>query len=224
MTMPIVEHFISINGEGKKAGELSYFLRFAGCNLVCSYCDTPWAQCPESGTAFHTIDEIADLIKVSQIHNVTLTGGEPLLQPKIHHLMIRLLENGHSVEVETNGSVALSAFEEVRNFGKEQLSITMDYKLPGSHMEGLMDLENFEKLRPHDSVKFVITSVDDLEKAKKLILKYHLLSRATVFFSPVAGSIEASEIVDYLKRHTLNQVRLQLQLHKFIWSPETKGV
>lgn len=224
MKLPITERFISINGEGKKAGELSYFVRFAGCNLKCSYCDTPWSQCPESHTELLPVSQITEILASSGISNVTLTGGEPLLQPLLPSLVSSLIANGHDVEIETNGSVAIEPLAALRKPGTDRLSITMDYKLPDSNMEGLMHLENLNVLDKYDSVKFVASSPADLAKALEIIEHHDLTNRTTVYFSPVAGRIEAAEVVAFLKEKQLNRVKLQLQLHKFIWNPNERGV
>ena len=151
---------------------------------------------------------------------MTLTGGEPLLQPGIDELITALGALGYRVEIETNGSVSLQPFASL----SFRPCFTMDYKLPGSGMEQTMLPENFSLLRSRDAVKFVAGSRADLERALEIIRKYGLIDRCTVFFSPVFGSIEPAEIVEFLKEHTLNGVRLQLQLHKFIWDPLQRGV
>lgn len=123
------------------------------------------------------------------------------------------------VEIETNGSVNLSPFLKYEN-----TSFTMDYKLPESDMEKYMDLENFKILRKKDTLKFVASSVNDLKKAKDIIEKYDLIDRVNIIFSPVFGKIELTDIVDFLKDNKLNDVRMQLQMHKFIWAPDERGV
>ena len=123
------------------------------------------------------------------------------------------------MEIETNGSVNLSPFLKYEN-----TSFTMDYKLPESDMEKYMDLENFKILRKKDTLKFVASSVNDLKKAKDIIEKYDLIDRVNIIFSPVFGKIELTDIVDFLKDNKLNDVRMQLQMHKFIWAPDERGV
>ena len=154
------------------------------------------------------------------MQNVTLTGGEPLLQPGIGELITALGALGYRVEIETNGSVSLQPFAGL----SFRPCFTMDYKLPGSGMEAAMRPENFALLRNQDAVKFVVGSHADLERALEVIRQYALPAKCTVFFSPVFGSIEPAEIVEFLKQHTLNQIRLQLQLHKLIWDPQKRGV
>ena len=216
----VVENFVSINGESTHAGELAVFVRFKGCNLHCSYCDTKWAN--ESDVEFKSMsaEEICELVKNTGVKNVTLTGGEPLLQNEIEVLIDRLIAQGNRVEIETNGSVSLEKFALMKN----RPVFTMDYKLPSSNMEKYMCMENFSFLNEHDTVKFVSGSMEDLEKAVEIIEKYSLLEKCHVYISPVFDKIEPSEIVDFMIKENLNGVRLQLQMHKFIWEPNRRGV
>ncbi len=216
----VVENFVSINGESTHAGELAVFVRFKGCNLHCSYCDTKWAN--ESDVEFKSMsaEEICELVKNTGVKNVTLTGGEPLLQNEIEVLIDRLIMQGNRVEIETNGSVSLEKFALMKN----RAVFTMDYKLPSSNMEKYMCMENFSFLNEHDTVKFVSGSLKDLEKAVEIIENYSLLEKCHVYISPVFDKIEPSEIVDFMIKENLNGVRLQLQMHKFIWEPNRRGV
>ena len=218
--LPVVEKFISINGEGAHAGELAAFIRFRGCNLSCSYCDTCWANTENAPAEYETIEELAAWVAESEVQNVTLTGGEPLLQKECGALAELLIKNGCRVEIETNGSISLErlAAAEYRPI------FTMDYKLPSSGMEEFMCIDNFRLLGCHDTVKFVSGSIADLEKAAVLIDTYKLTERCHVFISPVFGEIEPADIVDFMEEHKMNGVRLQLQLHKFIWEPTRRGV
>ena len=218
--MRVVERFVSINGEGPRAGELAVFVRFQGCNLQCSYCDTRWANDPGCPFTDRSPQEIADEIRRDGIRNVTLTGGEPLLQPDMPLLLARLAEiPGLRVEVETNGSVPLAPF-----CGAARPVFTMDYKLPGSGCEHAMVTDNFALLKPEDTVKFVCGSLSDLERAEAVIRAYDLTGRCHVYLSPVFGAIDPADMVDYMARQKLNGVRLQLQMHKFIWDPDKRGV
>lgn len=217
----VVETFISINGEGCLAGELAAFIRFQGCNLNCSYCDTMWANEENAPSREMTEDEIFAYIRDQGVKNVTLTGGEPLLQKQIEVLLDRLHEDPSlKVEIETNGSVLLKNFRRDDRYP----SFTMDYKLPGSGMEAHMCFENMELLQSCDTVKFVVGSIEDLKRAKTVMEQYHLLDRCHVYFSPVFGRIDPSEIVAFMIEHRLNGVRMQLQMHKFIWDPNKRGV
>ena len=217
----VAEIFTSINGEGTKAGQTAVFVRFTGCNLNCSYCDTKWANEPDAEYTLMTDKEILNRIKETGIKNVTLTGGEPLLRDGIHELLEEVAKDGFlQAEIETNGSIDLKPFCDIEN----RPSFTMDYKLPSSGMEKHMCLENFDILEKKDTVKFVSGSSKDLEKALEIIRKYDLSRRCHVYISPVFGSIEPAEIVDFMVENKLNDINLQLQLHKFIWDPNMRGV
>lgn len=217
----VAEIFTSINGEGTKAGQTAVFVRFTGCNLNCSYCDTKWANEPNAEYKLMTDREILSRIKETGIKNVTLTGGEPLLREGIHELLEEIAKDGFlQAEIETNGSIDLKPFCDIEN----RPSFTMDYKLPSSGMEKHMRLENFDILEKKDTVKFVSGSIEDLKKALEIIRKYDLSRRCHVYISSVFGSIEPAKIVDFMVENKLNDVNLQLQLHKFIWDPNMRGV
>ncbi|CCY57627.1 7-carboxy-7-deazaguanine synthase [Clostridium sp. CAG:632] len=221
MIYKVVETFISINGEGQHAGELALFIRFAGCNLNCNYCDTRWANQPDVVYQEMTETEIKALVTDSGVRNVTLTGGEPLLQPG----MYQLLETMGSlpdirIEIETNGSVDIGPYMTLIR----RPAFTLDYKLPGSGMEAGMNTENYRYLTKEDTVKFVISDKADLTRAREIIEQYQLEGRCGIYYSPVFGRIRPAEIVDDMIEHRLNGVHMQLQMHKFIWDPEQRGV
>lgn len=230
----VVEMFTSINGEGTKAGQLAVFVRFQGCNLNCSFCDTKWANEADAPCKIMNEDEIVQAILDTGVKNVTLTGGEPLMQKDIQVLFEKLDKtnqvscltgksmesSGVYVEVETNGSMPLAPY----SGQKWRPSMTMDYKLPGSGMESKMCLENFSYLEAGDTVKFVCGSREDLQKAYDIINQYGLTEKCHVYLSPVFGKIQPEEMVEFMKEKKLNGVNLQLQLHKFIWSPDERGV
>ena len=218
--LSVVERFVSINGEGAHAGETAAFIRFKGCNLGCSYCDTRWANRDRVVYSCYTPGQLADWAESTGVKNVTLTGGEPLLQEEIDELIEELLNRGNRVEIETNGSLPLNSF-----IGESRRPVfTMDYKLPSSGMESAMRRDNFRLLDCHDTVKFVAGCRDDLKRAGQIINEYRLNERCHVFLSPVFGKIDPAEIVDYMIENDMNDVRLQLQMHKFIWAPERRGV
>ena len=218
--MHVIESFVSINGEGTRAGELAVFIRFRGCNLRCSYCDTLYANEPDAPCVEQTPEDVYAYIRSTGVTNVTLTGGEPLLEPEIKDLLALLLADDRlSVEMETNGAVDLAPF-----CGDKRPLFTMDYKLPSSGCERAMKTENFALLQPEDTVKFVSGSRSDLDRALEIIQQYDLLNRCHVYFSSVFGAIEPVEIVNFLTEHRLNRARLQLQMHKFIWDPMKRGV
>lgn len=220
-TYSVVEKFISINGESTKAGQLAVFIRFAGCNLNCNYCDTKWAN--EKDVSYETLTEfeIYDYIKSTGVTNVTLTGGEPLLREDIDKLL-RILSSDKNlyVEIETNGSVDIGPFRDI----SENISFTLDYKLQGSGMEHMMNLDNYEDLTSNDTVKFVVSNKEDLKKAKQIIDEEGLTEKCNVYISPVFGRIEPVTIVDFMIENKMNKVNMQLQMHKIIWDPEKKGV
>lgn len=217
----VVEKFISINGEGLLAGELAVFIRLQGCNLQCSYCDTVWANSEEAPYQLMTEEEIYTYITSTGIQNVTLTGGEPLLTKEIGAFLKLISQDDHlKLEIETNGSIDLLAFTQL----KRRPVFTMDYKLPSSGMESHMLLSNLNHLENSDSVKFVLGNIEDLERARGLIERYNLISKCQVFFSTVFGKLSSDEVVTYMKKHKMNGVKLQLQMHKIIWDPSLRGV
>lgn len=221
MKYKVVEIFSSINGEGQYAGELSVFVRFAGCNLNCNYCDTAWANQTDTRYIWMDEREIRDRIWETGIQRVTLTGGEPLLQSDMKELLMQLVGIPElQIEIETNGSVDITPFQTI----SERISFTLDYKLPGSGMETGMLADNYYAVTKKDAVKFVISDHADLARAESIIREYGLLERCHVYYSPVYGRMDAAEMVEYMKEHTMNGVRLQLQLHKYIWEPNARGV
>jgi len=219
-TFQLAEHFISINGEGQCAGELALFLRFAGCNLRCDWCDTAWAcgeDAPHENVTLQQIMVIAGNAEAGGVRNVTLTGGEPLLQENIGEMIAALAEAGFRVEIETNGSVPLRPF-----CSANRPAFTMDYKLPSSRMEQAMCMENFALLERQDTLKFVCASREDVLRAKEIAEQNQ--PDCLCYLSPVFGKIEPAEIVEIMKEQKMGGFRLQLQLHKFIWDPMAKGV
>lgn len=217
----VVETFVSINGEGTRAGELAVFIRMKGCNLKCTYCDTMWANEADAKAVPMTEEEIYQYVKKTGVRNVTITGGEPLRQNNMQVLLARLLKDEElRVEIETNGSIDLTEFAKL----EPRPSFTMDYKLGASGMEEKMCHSNFSLLNTKDTVKFVVGSRQDLERAAQIIEKYQLQRRVSIYLSPVFGAIEPEEMVQFLIEKKLNDVRIQLQLHKIIWDPEKRGV
>ncbi|GAB6150487.1 putative 7-carboxy-7-deazaguanine synthase QueE [Clostridium novyi] len=222
MNYKVVEKFISINGEGKSSGQLSVFIRFVGCNLNCSYCDTKWANEEKAPYSIMTEKEIYEYIKLTEIKNVTLTGGEPLLQEGILTLLKLLCSDENlNIEIETNGSIPLKDFTSIKN---NPPKFTMDYKLPYSNMENHMITDNFNYLTKKDVIKFVVANKNDLQKLKSIIYKYNLIDKTNIYISPVYGEIEMNSIVEFMKENKLNGVTLQMQLHKIIWDPNKRGV
>ena len=222
-TLPVIEQFISLDGEGPTAGELAYFVRFNDCNLRCTWCDTVYSWDGTSPITHKTPQEIYHDIKQSGIKNVTLTGGEPLIQQNILPLLQLLAsDDALCVHIETNGAVNINDFREA--CPSEHIYYILDYKLPSSGMEQHMRLENLKNVKTQDVYKFVIASETDLQRAIEIIKTHNLEQRCQVFLSPVRELIDPLVIVDAMKKQCLNNVRLQLQLHKILWPKEMRGV
>lgn len=229
--MSVAERFVSINGEGVRAGKLATFVRFAGCNLACSYCDTRWANEPDCEVELMSVSDIATWVREQATPCVTLTGGEPLLQPHLVQLVRALLEDAQSapfVEIETNGAVDVAPVAQARDeMGLRaggRLGLTLDYKLPSSGMEHAMLSGNYDYLTCDDTVKFVAGSYDDLCVMREVIGRFGLCERCAVYVSPVFGRLEPARIVDFVRDNHLAGVTVQLQLHKIIWPHVEKGV
>lgn len=218
----VAEIFTSINGEGTRAGELAVFVRLCGCNLRCSYCDTMWANSENASYTEMTACEIRKAVLETGVKNLTLTGGEPLNAEYAKELLEELLQDDSiSAEIETNGSISIKEFDSISN----RPIFTIDYKLPSSGMEDKMLIaENMPYIKEKDCMKFVAGSEEDLIKAAEIIEKYDLTKRCHVYLSPVFGKIDPAFMVEFMKERKLNGVRLQLQLHKFIWDPNKRGV
>ncbi len=222
----VAEVFTSVNGEGARSGQLALFIRMGGCNLKCEYCDTGWTIDRDAGYQEMSTGELLTAVRQSGIRNVTLTGGEPLLQEGIGELISRLTDDPLiRVEIETNGSIRLAPIiGQIETEMRERVCFNMDYKLPGSGMEHRMHPANFDVLGKNDTVKFVVRDRTDLALSLELIADHDLTDRCRVFLSPVYGEIEPAQIVDFMKEHRLNDVTLQLQMHKIIWGGECSGV
>ena len=217
----VVEKFVSINGEARCAGELACFIRFAGCNLNCSYCDTKWANEKNAPYEILSEEEIYGYIKDTNVKNVTLTGGEPLIQDNIKRLITMLSrDKSLRIEVETNGAVDLKEYYDIG----DNVTFTVDYKLPKSGMEDKMCMDNFKNIRSTDTVKFVVSDYNDLLKTKEIIDRYELDKKTMVYISACFREIKNEDIVKFMIDNNMNSVRLQLQIHKYIWSPDKKGV
>jgi len=216
----VVEHFVSINGEGPLAGQLALFIRLKGCNLKCKYCDTQWANLPEAECTIMSAEDIVEWIKDSGIHNVTITGGEPLWRENMDMLLKKISKLPDIyIEIETNGSIDLTAYRNI----SDKIAFTVDYKLGSSGMEAMMLLENYKILRKNDTIKFVVGNKEDLKKAKKVMDEIGN-DAVNIYLSPVYGEIEPKDIVAFMIKHKMNHVNLQLQLHKYIWNPLQRGV
>ena len=222
-TLPVIEQFISLDGEGPTAGELAYFVRFNDCNLRCSWCDTVYSWDGTSPIVHKTPQQIYDEIKSSGVKNVTLTGGEPLIQQNILPLLQLLAEDDAlCIHIETNGAVDIAPFRAA--CPAKNIHYILDYKLPASAMENHMCMANLEQVTTADVYKFVIASEADLARTIEIIKQYTLEQKCQVFLSPVREHIDPLVIVEAMKDHCMNNVRLQLQLHKILWPKEMRGV
>lgn len=212
--MKVCEIFVSIQGESTFAGVPCTFVRLSGCNLRCSYCDTPYAY--EEGTEM-SVDSILDKVSEEGIRLVEITGGEPLLQhDEVSELMNRLLAAGYKVLVETNGSVSIGSLD-------RRVIVILDVKTPSSNMSERNDFTNFAYIKSTDEIKFVISGRDDYEWAKKLVLEQGLSKHCTILFSPAAGTVSPRELVGWILQDRL-EVRLNMQLHKIIYDPDDRMV
>ena len=227
----VVEIFRSIDGEGRRAGMTAQFVRLAGCNLRCSYCDTAYALYGEKEECVYTEMTADEIIRCldNQPRRITLTGGEPLLQKDIAELITELCNRNHIVNIETNGSI--NPYKAVPDSKlMNSVFFTTDYKCLSSGSNYAMKLENFADLRETDVVKFVVGSREDMKDAEKFMRELckkvkHNGGLPWIYFSPVFGEIEAKDIVEFMKEKNLFfKVRVQLQLHKYIYPPEMRGV
>ncbi|MBN2600190.1 MAG: radical SAM protein [Candidatus Thermoplasmatota archaeon] len=209
--MKINEIFYSLQGEGRLVGTPSIFLRTAGCNLRCTYCDTTYAY--EKGTQM-TIREILDELKKYPCTQVCVTGGEPLVQKETPRLIDSLLKKNYTVCLETNGSCSIK-----RLAGKQSLILSLDIKCPSSGSHEQMDMTNITYLSQQDQLKFIIKNKEDYQYAKKILAKYKPC--CPVFFQPVWGT-DAQNLAAWILHDGLS-VQLSLQLHKIIWGSQ-KGV
>lgn len=213
--LAISEIFKSIEGETSYAGLPCSFVRTVGCNLRCSYCDTEYAV---SGEGIRlTVSEICEEIESFGTRLICITGGEPLVQTEgVAALAARLLESGHTVLLETNGTIDLAPVPE----GVVKI---MDVKCPGSGESGKTLPGNLECLGPRDEVKFVISDRPDFDWAVAFVERHRLLQGPEVLFAPAYGRLAGPELADWILASGLN-VRLQLQLHRILWPDKARGV
>ena len=217
MSMIVNEIFTSIEGEGIRAGRLCTFIRFTGCNLRCSWCDTRYAF--DEGREM-SVSEILGAVP-SDARCITITGGEPLLQDReaLSELTDSLIARGAQVNFETNGS---ADFTELMRDGT---IITADYKLPSSGMSSKMDMRCLSMLRECDVLKFVVADDADLADAERVLKE--LTPVCHVFISPVFGRMDPKRLVEWLKGYAFKDkmdIRIQIQLHKAVWPPDARGV
>lgn len=212
--LTINEIFYSIQGESTYAGRPCVFVRLTACDLRCSWCDTPYAF--YEGRK-RSLDEVLADVERFNCSLVEVTGGEPLLQEGVYPLLDALVERGNTVLLETGGHRGTARVP-------EPVVTILDVKCPGSGEAHRNDWSNLDRLRPHDEVKFVVKDRADYEYARDVIARYDLASRAAaVHLSPVHGVMEARTLSEWVLADHL-PARVQLQLHKYIWDPATRGV
>lgn len=235
--IPIIEIFQSISGEGISAGNLVTFVRAAGCDLRCTWCDTKYSFV-ENGNGVQQLlpREILQRISDFGSNEIICTGGEPLEEGKIkRYLPAYLASEGYSVRIETSGGSRLYTEEEMEAFfiDRDEVIYCMDIKCPGSGMQDKNRFENISLLQEEDELKFVVKDRVDMDYAFHIIDEHkdHLSEQDIALnFSPVFGAIQPVEIVDFLKeKNTYFEKynlwpRLSLQIHKFIWPPHRRGV
>ena len=212
--LTINEIFHSIQGESTHTGRPCVFVRLTACDLRCSWCDTPYAFTEGQKMS---VDAVVARVREFGCDVVEITGGEPLLQKEVYPLMERLLDEGRTVMVETGGHLSADAVP-------AGVIRVIDVKCPASGEAGRMHWPNLERLRSTDEIKFVIQDRADYEFARDVVTKHELTTRcAAVLFSPVHGVLDPKQLAEWILADRL-PVRLQLQAHKYIWSPDTRGV
>ena len=211
MYLKVTELFYSIQGESSYLGYPCSFVSLSGCDLRCRYCDTTYAYTEGKD---YEIEEIIHFIRSHKTKLVTITGGEPLLQEGVISLADRLLKEGYTVLIETNGSLPIAILP-------RGVIRVMDIKCPSSGMTSFMHWKNIDELQPQDEVKFVISDLYDYQWAKDVITEYQLLKRCQVLFSPVFKQLDLRTLAEWILADEL-EVRLQPQLHKLIWG-EKRG-
>lgn len=210
--MRVTEIFLSIQGEGTRAGRPCVFVRFTGCDLRCVYCDTAYAF---HGGVEMTREAILAEVEARKAGFVLLTGGEPMLQPELPELARQLVALGREVAVETHGQLPTDTLPE------EAVRI-LDVKTPGSG-EPPADLTYLDRLRPHDEVKFVVCSEEDFHWSADIVRRRGLEGRAQLLFAPAWGRVDPRDLARWLLASGLD-ARLSLQIHKVIWGAEARGV
>ena len=212
--LTVNEIFHSIQGESTHAGRPCVFVRLTACDLRCTWCDTPYAFTEGKKMS---VDDVVARVRDYNCDVVEITGGEPLLQKEVYPLMERLLHEGRTVMLETGGH--LSA-EQV----PPGVVRVIDVKCPGSGEADKMHWPNLERLRSTDEIKFVLKDRADYDYARGVVEKHDLIARcAAVLFSPVHGVLDAKQLAEWILADRI-AVRLQLQAHKYIWDPQTRGV
>ena len=211
--LKVNEIFHSIQGESRHAGRPCVLVRLTACNLRCTWCDTAYAF--EDGRD-ETVAQVIDRVAGFGTRYVLVTGGEPLLQAGVHQLMTELLDDGYEVALETGGSLDVRPVD-------RRVHIVMDLKCPGSGMEDRNLWANLEALKPTDEIKFVVRDRADYEWSRDVLRRTRLAGRFGVLVSPVHGVLHPRPLSEWILEDGL-PVRLQLQLHKYIWPADMRGV
>lgn len=211
--MHVTEIFHSVQGESTYAGLPCVFVRLTGCPLRCTWCDTDYAF---FGGSEHSIEDILRTVRSFGCPLVEVTGGEPLSQPETTTLLHRLCQEGFTVLLETSGAVDTASVD-------PSVRIILDVKCPGSGMTDRMHWPNVERLRTHDEAKFVIQDRIDYDWAKSILERFRVTERCPVLFSPVFGTLDPRDLTEWILADRL-PIRFQLQMHKYIWAPDMRGV
>jgi len=209
----VIETFVSIQGESTLAGRPCAFIRTAGCNLRCTYCDTAYSF---EGGVERTVDDLAAWARETGVGLVEITGGEPLLQAEVPELAARLIDIGVDVMIETNGTCSLKEIP-------DSVVKVVDIKTPGSGHGAPPDPENLARLGPRDNIKFVLTSRGDYDWARTQLNAFRLPEICEVLFSPAEGRLSPGDLASWILEDRL-PVRFQLQLHRIIWPDRDRGV
>ncbi len=212
-TVRVTEIFHSIQGESTYAGQPCVFIRLTGCPLRCTWCDTEYSF--YGGTPL-SLEEILAQVRAYGCPLVEVTGGEPLAQPEALPLIARLCDAGYTVLIETSGAIDVQPVD-------QRARLILDVKCPGSGMTDRMHWPNLEYVTAKDEAKFVLASRADYEWARGIVEQYRLSERCTVLFSPVFGSLDLRHLAEWILADRLS-VRFQLQMHKYIWAPDMRGV
>jgi len=206
-TLNITEIFYSLQGEAKEVGIPTVFVRLTGCPLRCNYCDTAYAF---KGNNPLSIQNILDEVSQYNAQYVCVTGGEPMAQSNCLELLDSLIDSGYNVSMETSGSIDITPVN-------SKVSIVMDIKTPSSTEEHQNRYENLPILKKKDQLKFVIASRSDFDWCTEILDNHEVESE--VLFSPVYESLKPVDLADWILEKNLN-VRLQVQLHKFLWGDQ----
>ena len=211
--LQISEVFLSIQGEGVRAGLPCVLVRLAGCNLRCSWCDTQWAW---RGGDEIPIDDVLARVAEFGVRRVEVTGGEPLAQTGAIELLRRLCDEGYETLLETNGSLDISSVD-------QRVVRIVDFKCPSSGADRSNLWDNAKELRPGDEVRFVIADREDYDYARRAVTSRRLTDRCAVIFSPVQDRCAPADLAEWILADRLD-VRLGIQLHKVIWPNKDRGV